>query len=643
MLPSGTRDLLLRLGPEKFAGWLREQKRLLVTDTTFRDAHQSLLATRLRTYDMLHVAPYYAARLADLFSLEMWGGATFDAAMRFLRESPWQRLADLRSRVPNILFQMLLRSASAVGYTNYPDNVVKKFVKESADAGIDVFRVFDALNYLPNLELAIEAVRETGKPVLCEAAICYTGDILDPSRGKYNLGYFVNLAKELEKRGAHLLAIKDMAGLCKPFAARQLVRALRQEVGLPIHFHTHDCAGGQVASYLLAADEGVDVVDCAMAPLAGLTSQPSLQALVEALRFHGRDTGLDRDALQAAADYWQDVRHYYLPFETGQFAPQSDVYRNEMPGGQYTNLYQQAQALGLEPRWHEVCAMYAEVNQLFGDIIKVTPTSKVVGDMALFLVGNNLTPQDVLEGTRELSFPESVVEFFEGRLGPPPGGFPEKLRARVLRGRKGIEGRPGASLPPADFDAARKELEKLTGRKASDQELISYLLYPRVFPELAAHQARYSDTSVLPTPVFFHGMEPGEEVAIDIERGKTLIVKFLTVGEPHEDGTRTVFFELNGQPREAVVADRSLGGEVRKRRKAEAGDKLQVGAPMPGLVVRVLVAPGEQVAAGQKLFTLEAMKMETTIQAEAAGVVAEVLVQPGAQVEAGDLLLRYEG
>jgi pyruvate carboxylase len=637
--PEGTRDVFKRLGPEKFAAWVREQKRLLVTDTTFRDAHQSLLATRLRTYDMLGVAPYYAASLANLFSLEMWGGATFDTSMRFLRESPWQRLTEMRRLVPNLLFQMLLRSASAVGYTNYPDNVVKTFVKESAQAGIDVFRVFDALNYLPNLELAIEAVRDTG--MLCEAAICYTGDILDPKRSKYNLGYFVNLAKELEKRGANLLAIKDMAGLCKPHAARTLVRALRQEVGLPIHFHTHDCAGGQVASYLLAAAEGIDVVDCAMAPLAALTSQPSMQALVEALRFDERDTGLDREALQAAADYWQDVRQYYLPFETGQIAPQSDVYRNEMPGGQYTNLYQQAQALGLDARWHEVCQMYAEVNQLFGDIIKVTPTSKVVGDMALFMVGNNLTPKDVLEGSRELSFPESVVEFFEGRLGPPPGGFPEKLRQKVLRGRPGIEGRPGASLPPADFDAARKELQGKINRSPSDRDVISYLLYPRVFPDLAAHQGRYSDTSVLPTPVFFHGMEPGEEVSIDIERGKTLIVKFLTVGEPHLDGTRTVFFELNGQPREAVVQDRALGGKTAARKKAEAGNPLHVGSPMPGLVVRVLVGLGERVAAGQKLFTLEAMKMETTIQADQAGLVAEVAVQPGAQVEAGDLLLRY--
>jgi pyruvate carboxylase len=638
--PSGTRDLLRQLGPEKFSTWVREQKQLLLTDTTFRDAHQSLLATRLRTYDMLRIAPYYASRLAGFFSLEMWGGATFDTALRFLKESPWQRLVEMRKRIPNILFQMLLRSASAVGYTNYPDNVVKAFVKESAEAGIDLFRIFDALNYLPNLELAIEAVRDTG--MLCEAAICYTGDILDPSRTKYTLDYFVRLAKDLEKRGANLLAIKDMAGLCKPWAAKVLVKTLRQEVGLPIHFHTHDCAGGQVAALLLASEEGVDVVDGAMAPLAGLTSQPSLQALVEAERFQKRDTGLPADALQEAADYWQDVRRLYLPFETGQLAPQSDVYRNEMPGGQYTNLYQQAQALGLETRWHEICQTYAEVNRLFGDIIKVTPTSKVVGDMALFMVGNNLTPEDVLTGPRELSFPESVVEFFEGRLGPPPGGFPEALQKRILRGRKPIEGRPGASLPPVNFAAARKDVERQVGRPVNDRELVSYLLYPRVFPEFVAHQAKYSDTSVLPTPVFFLGMEPGEEVSVDIERGKTLIVKFLTVGEAHDDGTRTVFFELNGQPREAVVLDRALASKVVKHQKADPGNPLHVGAPMPGLVVRVLVAPEDHVTAGQKLCMVEAMKMETTVYAERAGEVAEVLVRAGTQVEAGDLLVRYQ-
>jgi pyruvate carboxylase len=636
----GTRDRFLELGPEGFSRWILEQKQLLVTDTTFRDAHQSLLATRMRTHDMLRIAPFYATRLANLFSLEMWGGATFDTAMRFLKESPWQRLADLRTRVPNILFQMLLRSASAVGYTNYPDNVVRAFVKESAQAGIDLFRVFDALNGLPNLQLAIDAVRQAG--MLCEAAICYTGDILDPSRPKYNLAYYVGLARELEKSGANLLAIKDMAGLCKPYAAQALVRALRQEVGIPIHFHTHDCAGGQVASLLLAAQEGVSIVDAAMAPLSSMTSQPSLTALVESLRFQPRDTGLDGDAIQEAADYWQAVRKLYAPFETGQLAPTADVYVNEMPGGQYTNLYAQAAALGLADRWREVCRTYAEVNRMFGDIIKVTPTSKVVGDMALFMVGNNLTAEEVLSGSRELAFPESVVEFFEGRLGEPPGGFPEQLQKRVLRGRQPIRGRPGASLPPVDFATTRATLEQQIGRPVSDRELLSYLLYPRVFPDLAAHQAKYSDTSVLPTPIFFYGMKPGDEASIDIERGKTLILKFLTVGDPHADGSRTVFFELNGQPREVVVLDRALAGQVAARAKAEVGNPLQVGAPMPGLVVRVGVEAGEHVSAGQKLFTLEAMKMETTVYAERAGTVAEVLVKAGTQVEAGDLLLRYE-
>jgi pyruvate carboxylase len=639
-VPPGTRDRLKELGPEGFTRWLMGEQRLLLTDTTFRDAHQSLLATRMRTRDMLRVAPFYARRLAGLFSLEMWGGATFDTAMRFLRESPWQRLVQLRERVPNILFQMLLRSASAVGYTNYPDNVVHAFVKEAAQAGVDLFRVFDALNGLPNLELAIDAVRSTG--MLCEAAICYTGDVLDPARPKYSLAYYVDLAKRLERAGAHLLGIKDMAGLCKPYAAQVLVRALRQEVGIPIHFHTHDCAGGQVAAVLLAAEEGASVVDGAMAPLAGTTSQPSLQAVVEALRRRPRDTGLDGEALQEAADYWEATRRLYAPFESGQRAPQADVYDNEMPGGQYTNLYHQAQSVGLEGRWREVCRTYALVNQMFGDIIKVTPTSKVVGDMALFMVANNLAPGDVTEGKGELAFPESVVEFFEGRLGEPPGGFPEPLRARVLRGRRPISGRPGASLPPADFAAARAAVQEEVGRPVSDRELLSYLLYPRVFPDFAAHQARYSDTSVLPTHVFFYGMRPGEEAAVDIEQGKTLIVKLLTVGEPHADGRRTVFFELNGQPREVVVADRALAGQAVGRPRAEAGNPLQVGAPMPGAVVRVLIAEGDEVSAGQKLVTLEAMKMETTLYAERPGSVAEVLVEPGMQVEAGDLLLRFE-
>jgi pyruvate carboxylase len=638
--PPGTRDRYRKLGPEKFAAWVREQTRLLVTDTTMRDAHQSLLATRMRTYDMLRIAPTYAARHADLFSLEMWGGATFDTAYRFLKESPWERLARLRESIPNILFQMLLRAANAVGYTNYPDNIVKLFVKESAAAGIDLFRIFDALNYVPNLKLAIEAVRGTG--AIAEAALCYTGDILDASRPKYDLKYYVDLAKQLERLGANILAIKDMAGLLKPYAARTLVRALKQEIGLPIHFHTHDSAGGQIASYLEATEEGADIVDCAFAPLAGLTSQPSLNALAEAMRFTDRDTGLNFDELQATADYWGQVRRQYAAFETGLTAASADVYRHEMPGGQYTNLYHQAQSLGLETCWPEVVHTYADVNRMFGDIVKVTPTSKVVGDMALFMVGNNLAPDEVVNGTRELAFPASVVEFFEGRLGQPPGGFPKKLQQRVLRGRKPIRGRPGASLPPADLEDTRETLHKRFKHTINDQELVAYLLYPKVIPEFEQHVRKYSDTSVLPTPVFFDGLAPGEEVDIEIEPGKTLIVKFLTVGDPHPDGARLVFFELNGQPREVLVHDPTAAVEPGKRAKADPADPLQVGAPMPGLVVSVGVAPGEAVTRGQKLLSMEAMKMETTLYAEHGGRVAELLVKPGTQVEAGDLLVRFE-
>jgi pyruvate carboxylase len=641
-VPKGTRDLLKELGPEKFAAWLRGQKKLLVTDTTMRDAHQSLFATRMRTFDMLRVADRYAHAHADLYSLEMWGGATFDTSMRFLKESPWDRLARLRERIPNILFQMLLRAANAVGYTNYPDNVVEGFIKESARAGVDVFRIFDSLNWLPNLRPAIEAVRKSG--AIAEAAICYTGDILDPKRTKYDLKYYVNLAKELEKAGTHVLAIKDMAGLLKPYAAKVLVKALRQEVGVPIHFHTHDTAGGQLASYLLAAEEGVDVVDCAFSPMAGMTSQPSLNALAEALRYTDRDPGLDFDALQQTANYWEEVRAKYTPFETKQKAASAEVYLHEMPGGQYANLYQQAISLGVGDRWHEVGRTYAAVNRLFGDIVKVTPSSKVVGDMALFMLANNLTPEQVLDPQRELAFPESVVEFFEGRLGQPPGGFPAALQKKILRGRTPITERPGAKLPPADFAAARAELEKKIGRPADEEELLSYLLYPRVFTDFAEHQRKYSDTSILPTDVFFFGMQPGEEASVEIEHGKTLIIKFLTIGDAHEDGRRLVFFELNGQPREVLVADKALVGQggARARPKAEAGNALHVGAPMPGAVVSVAVAVGEQVAVGQKLLTLEAMKMETTLYAERAGRIAEVLTRAGTQVEGGDLLVRFE-
>ena len=637
-IPDGTRQRLKALGPEGFAKWAREQTPLLLTDTTFRDAHQSLLATRFRTRDLLRAADAYARLVPGLFSIEMWGGATFDTALRFLKEDPWDRLAQLREKIPNILFQMLLRGSNAVGYTSYPDNVVQAFVKESAQAGIDLFRVFDSLNWVPNMEVAIEAVRESG--MLCEAAICYTGDILNPGRPKFDLKYYVGLAGELEKRGANLIAIKDMAGLCKPYAARTLVEALRQEVGIPIHFHTHDVGGAQAASVLEAAAVGLEIADGAIASMSGLTSQPSLNAIVESLRFTPRETGIDPLALIELSRYWEEVRALYAPFEIGLKAPSAELYAYEMPGGQYTNLFHQAKALGLASRWTEVCKAYSDVNMLFGDIVKVTPSSKVVGDMALFLVANNLTPADTLDPERELAFPESVVELFEGRLGQPPGGFPPVLQERVLKGRPAITERPGKDQPPADVAAATEKAAASLGRDATVRDGLSQILYPRVFPDYAAHERTYSDTSILPTPLFFFGPEPAAENLVEIEPGKTLIVKLLAVGEAHPDGRRTVFFELNGQPREVEVVDRSLASAVRETPKADPNDPDQIAAPLPGLVVGIAVRVGDSVRKGQKLLSIEAMKMETTLYAERPGRVGEVLAEVGRQVKTGELLIR---
>jgi len=501
-----------------------------------------------------------------------------------------------------------------------------------------VFRIFDSLNWVPNMRVAMDAVLGTG--ALCEAAICYTGDILDQGRKKYDLKYYVELAKELEKMGAHILAIKDMAGLCKPYAAEKLVRTLKQEIGIPIHFHTHDTSGAQTAAVLKAAEAGVDIADGAMASLSGLTSQPNLNSIVEALRFTPRDPGLEYENLQAMARYWEAVREYYRPFETGMMASTADVYYNEIPGGQYTNLFAQARAVGLASRWPEITRVYADVNRLFGDIVKVTPSSKAVGDLALFLVTNNLSADDVLDTRRDLAFPESVVDLMSGRMGQPPGGFPKPVQERILRGKQPLDGRPGASLPPADFEKTAAEIEEKTGHKPSRRDVLSYLLYPKVFLEFFAHQETYSDTSILPTTLFFYGQEPGQEVSVDIEQGKTLIIKFLTVGDPHPDGRRTVFFELNGQPRNINVRDLLLEPDEKTRVKADRSDPLQVGAPMPGLVVTVGVRQGDTVAAGQKLLTLEAMKMETTLYADRDAKVAQVLVRPGVQVETGDLLVK---
>jgi pyruvate carboxylase len=636
--PAGTRQLLQKMGPEKFSQWIRDQKRLLITDTTFRDAHQSLLATRMRTYDMLRIAPAYARLCPELFSIEMWGGATFDVSMRFLKESPWQRLTELREAIPNILFQMLLRASNAVGYSSYPDNVVREFVRESAQAGMDIFRVFDSLNWVENMRVAMEAVQESG--AICEAAICYTGDILDPKRSKYDLKYYVDLAKELEKRGAHILAIKDMAGLCKPYAAQKLVETLKQEVGIPIHFHTHDTSGVSAASVLKGAEAGLDIADAASAPLSGLTSQPILDSIVEALRHTERDTTLDRDAVQAMAEYWEAARAFYAPFESELKSSTADVYHHEMPGGQYTNLFQQARAIGLGLRWHEVCRTYAVCNELLGDIVKVTPSSKAVGDMALFMVTNDLTVDDILDPKRDLAFPQSVKDLLAGRMGQPPGGFPEKVQKVVLRGEPSLEGRPGDTMPDADFAAAAAQLQEKIGREVTREEVLAWLLYDRVFEDFAKHQQEFSDTSILPTANFFYGLEPGEEIAVDIEPGKRLFIKFLTIGDPHEDGTRTVFFELNGQPRNITVTDRALQSTAKVSIKADPDDPDQIAAPMPGLVVTVAVREGDEVAKGQKLLTMEAMKMETTLYAERDATAAEVLVKAGSQVETGDLVIR---
>jgi pyruvate carboxylase len=636
-LPKGSRDIFKAEGIDGLRKWIAGQKKLLLTDTTMRDAHQSLLATRLRTFDMLPIADAYAYHAADLFSLEMWGGATFDTSMRFLHENPWQRLVKLREKVPNILFQMLLRANNAVGYTNYPDNVVQLFVREAVQAGIDVFRIFDALNWTKNLQLAMEAVLQEG--AICEAAICYTGDILNPKRSKYSLKYYVDLAKQLEKMGAQILAIKDMAGLCKPPAARLLVQTLKQEIGIPIHFHTHDTAGIQASSILSASEVGLEVADAAFAPMSGGTSQVNLNALVEALRFTPRDTGLDTDALTQIASYWQAVREFYSAFDEQVLPASGDLYEHEMPGGQYTNLFQQAKALGMADRWLEICKMYAEVNQMLGDIVKVTPTSKAVGDLALFMVANQLTASDIVARQREFSFPASILDLLSGRMGQPPGGFPKDVQKSILGDKPALTDRPGESLPAVDMDRCRNQVTQILAQPATDRQCATWLMYPKVFEEHVEHQRKYGDVSVLPTPYFFHGPEAGEEFAVDIEEGKRLIIKYLTVGQPRPDGTRTVFFELNGQPREVEVLDRSLESSKVKRVKADPGDPTHVAASMPGMVIGVAVKQGDRVIRGQKLVALEAMKMETSINSEREGEVAQLFAQSGIQVEAGDLLL----
>jgi pyruvate carboxylase len=637
--PKGTRQLLQKLGPEKFAAWAKKEKRLLITDTTLRDAHQSLMATRVRTYDLLATAAAISQRLPNLFSLEMWGGATFDTSLRFLHEDPWQRLRALRERVPNICFQMLLRGANAVGYASYPDNVIREFVKEAHAEGMDIFRVFDSLNSIDNMRVSLDAVLEAGG--VCEGAICYTGDILDKSRPKYSLRYYVALAKQLEKIGVHFLAIKDMAGLCRPFAAFELVKHLKEEVDLPIHFHTHDTSGINASSILNASEAGVDIADAAVSSMSGGTSQPNLNAIVASLRNTPRDTGLDLEALNECSDFWETVRTYYAPFDSGPKAGSARLYEHEIPGGQYTNLREQAVGMGLGHRWHEVEKTFAEVNQLFGDIVKVTPSSKVVGDMTLFLMAKEMKPADALklDEHHDVSFPNSVVEMMSGVLGVPPGGWPKKLQKIILRGEAPLKGRPSANLPPADFTAEKESLEKKTGHPISKEDLLSYLLYPEVFTKFDKFRQTYSDVSVLPTLAFFYGLKSGEEITIEIEAGKTLIVKFLTASDPHPDGTRTLYFELNGQSREVNVRDKALRVIERAHPKVDPAEAGQVGAPTAGVITGIAVQANQSVERGVKLMTLEAMKMQSNIYAPIAGRIVKLLVAPGQSVEAKDLLV----
>ena len=637
--PNGTRQLLLELGPKKFAEWTLKQKQLLVTDTTFRDAHQSLFATRLRGYDMLAVADAVARRTPNLFSMEMWGGATFDTSMRFLHEDPWQRLRALRARVPNICFQMLFRGSNAVGYSNYPDNAVSGFVKHAAASGMDIFRIFDSLNYLPNLTVAMDAVQETH--AICEAAICYTGNILDPARDKYSLKYYVKLAKELEKMGAHILAIKDMAGLCKPAAASVLVKALKNEIGIPIHFHTHDTSGIAAASVLSAAEAGVDIADLAIASMSGSTSQPNLNSIVAALQFTKRDTGLDLDALNEFADYWEQVRGYYAPFDTSPKSGSAEVYLHEMPGGQFTNLKEQAASMGLAHRWPEIARTYAEVNQLFGDIVKVTPSSKVVGDMTMFLVTRGIKPADVLNlEPGATPFPESVIDMISGGLGQPMGGWPKKLQHVILGDRKPLKGRPGESLKPLNFKKIAEELSAKLKREATDDDVFSHIMYPEVFAAFTKNENTFGDLSALPTPAFFYGMKPGQEISVEIESGKTLFIRLVNIGAVDAEGKRAINFELNGMTRQLAIVDRSAKPTIKARQKADSAKPNEVGAPIPGLVTALAVSVGAKVAKGDKLLTLEAMKMQTTIYAPADGVVDEICVQNGDALESKDLILK---
>ena len=636
--PPSLKTMLVSKGPQAVADYVLAQKQVMITDTTMRDGHQSLLATRMRTVDMLGIAKAYSHNLPNLFSMECWGGATFDVAYRFLQEDPWHRLRELRSLMPNLLTQMLLRASNAVGYKNYPDNVVEQFIWRAAENGVDVFRVFDSLNWTTNMRLAIETVLKTGR--ICEGTICYTGDILNPERSKYDLKYYVQMGRELKDMGVHILGLKDMAGLLKPAAARILVKALKDETGLPIHFHTHDTSGIAAATVLAAVDAGADVVDAAMDAFSGGTSQPCLGSIVEALRHTGHDTGLDIKAIREISNYWKQVRQSYSAFEIGVNPPASEVYLHEMPGGQYTNLRAQATSIGLADRWPEVAKQYAQANLMFGDIVKVTPSSKVVGDMALMMVTQGLSREEVEDPNKDIAFPASVIEMMRGSLGQPPGGWPKDLQKKVLKKEKSFTVRPGEKLEPIDMKAVKASLKKeLEGYDVSDEELAAYTIYPKVFLDYMGRRRTYGPVWSLPTPVFFWGMKIGEEISVEIDAGKTLEIRLVAISNVREDGDVKVFFELNGQPRSIMVPDRSVQDLVAKRKKKEAGNKKQIGAPMPGSVATISVSEGENVNPGDLLLTIEAMKMETAIHADIGGKVVSIHVRPGDQIDAKDLLV----
>lgn len=636
--PKGTKDLLTELGTDAFAQWLKNEKQIHYTDTTFRDAHQSLLATRMRTYDMMKVAKSFAMNHPNTFSMEVWGGATFDVCIRFLKEDPWKRLAGLRKAIPNILLQMLIRGANGVGYAAYPDNLIEKFVEKSWETGVDIFRIFDSLNWMENVVPVIDMVRKrTGG--LAEASLCYTGDILDPKRTKYTLDYYLRIAKDLENAGAHILAIKDMSGLLKPYAAKELISALKSTVNIPIHLHTHDTSSLQPATYMMAIDAGVDVVDCALGSLSGLTSQPNFNAIVEMMKFHERENQYDIKSLNRYSDYWGAVREYYYPFESGLKASAADVFQHEIPGGQYSNLKPQAIALGLGDKFEQIKDMYATVNDMFGDIVKVTPSSKVVGDMAQFMVANNLTREDVYANGENISFPESVRQFFMGEIGQPEGGLPKDLQKIVLKDKTPFTDRPNKHLPPVDFDKEFEAFKEKFSKDLTITDFLSYKFYPKVFEEGFAFWQEYGDVSAVPTSIFFYGMEMGQDTTIEIAKGKTLLIRLLSIGPVDDNGKRTVFFKLNGQTRNVDVLDKSVKVQKVENRKADKADANQIGAPLQGMLSKLLVNKGDKVKKNQPLFVIEAMKMETVVTAPHDATITSIDLPSGTLVNTGDLVM----